>query len=109
MPSSVRYSMGTGAKEPPTQHPPAMTTATPFKVGQTYYGSLACAHSSFPVICIKRTEKSVWFEHATLPHAYSVARSKARPYNDGIETANFHGWYVMSTSTKDNGWDMMTA
>jgi hypothetical protein len=88
-----------------------MTTATaaPFQVGQTYYGSLSCAHSSFPVTCVKRTEKTVWFEHATLPHAYTPARSRARTWRDGSESANFHGWYISSDSVKDNGWDMMTA
>jgi len=84
-------------------------TAAAFQVGKTYYGSLSCAHSSFPVICVKRTEKTVWFEHATMPDAYPPARSKARALQGGAEAANFHGWYVSSTSVKDNGWDMMFA
>lgn len=79
-----------------------------FQVGQTYYGSLTCAHSSFPVICVKRTDKSVWFEHATLPQHYPAARAKVHAWYDGSETANFHRWYISSTSIKDNGWDMAT-
>ena len=85
-----------------------MTIKT-FQVGETYYGSLACAHSSFPVTCIKRTEKSVWFKHATLPHAYKSSRAKVRAWHDGTETANFHSWYISSESIKDNGWDMNMA
>jgi hypothetical protein len=81
----------------------ATAAATGFQVGQTYYGSLACAHGSFPVTCIKRTEKTIWFEHATLPDSYTPARSRARAWHDGTESANFHGWYVCSTSVKDNG------
>lgn len=87
--------------------PLSMTTA--FQVGQIYYGSLACAHSSFPVICTKRTEKSVWFEHATKPEFYKPARAKVRAWHDGSESANFRGWYISSTSMKDNGWDMQFA
>ena len=76
-----------------------------FVPGQTYYGSLACAHSSFPVVCVKRTEKSVWFEHANR-EAYKPARAKAHKWTDGSESANFHNWYISSDSIKDNGWDM---
>ena len=88
-------------------HPRLMTIA--FQVGQTYYGSLACAHSSFPVTCVKRTEKTVWFEHATMPHAYKPARAKVRAWHDGSESASFHRWYISSDSVKDNGWDMQFA
>jgi hypothetical protein len=81
-----------------------MTTA--FVVGNTYYGSLAVAHSSFPVVCVKRTEKSVWFEHAT-SKAYKPARAKVHQSGaDGSESANFHRWYISSDSIKNNGWDM---
>jgi hypothetical protein len=79
-----------------------------FAIGQTYYGSLSCAHNSFPVVCVKRTEKSVWFEHATLSHAYKAARAKVHAWDDGRETAKFHGWYISSDSVKDNGWDLNT-
>jgi hypothetical protein len=81
----------------------AMTAS--FIPGQTYYGSLACAHSSFPVVCVKRTEKSVWFEHAN-SEAYKPARAKAHKWADGSESANFHNWHISSDSIKDNGWDM---
>ena len=84
-------------------------TRAPFQVGQTYYGSLSCAHSSFPVTCVKRTEKSVWFEHATKPEHYPTTRAKAKPWHDGTESANFRGWYISSDSVKDNGWDMQFA
>ena len=76
-----------------------------FVVGQTYYGSLACAHSSFPVVCTKRTEKSVWFEHAT-SEAYRPTRAKIHQWTDGSESANFHRWYISADSLKDNGWAM---
>jgi hypothetical protein len=80
-------------------------TAT-FVVGHTYYGSLAVAHSSFPVVCVKRTEKSVWFEHAT-SKAYKPARAKVHQGGtDGSESANFHRWYISADSIKNNGWDM---
>ena len=76
-----------------------------FVVGHTYYGSLAVAHSSFPVVCTKRTDKSVWFEHAN-SQAYKPARAKVHQWTNGIETANFHRWYISADSVKDNGWDM---
>ena len=84
-------------------------TRAPFQVGQTYYGSLSCAHGYFPVTCIKRTEKSVWFEHATRPDCYPTKRAKANAWHDGSESANFRGWYISSDSVKDNGWDMQFA
>lgn len=84
-------------------------TNAPFQVGQTYYGSLSCAHGSFPVICVKRTEKSVWFEHATMPHHYPTKRAKANIWYDGSESANFHRWYISSDSVKDNSFDMQFA
>lgn len=80
-----------------------------FQVGQVYYGSLSCAHSSFPVVCIKRTEKSVWFEHAVHPDCYPAARAKVRSWHDGSESANFHRWYISSDAVKNNGWDMQFA
>jgi hypothetical protein len=83
--------------------------ATCFEVGQTYYGSLSCAHSSFPVVCVKRTDKTVWFEHATLPHAYAPARSRVRSWADGSESASFHRWYISADAVRDNGWDMQFA
>jgi hypothetical protein len=100
-----------GAEGRPHSRDQIMTTATAaatgFQVGQTYYvgqtyhGSLACTHSSFPVTCVKRTEKTVWFKHATLTDDYTPARSRARAWQDGAESANFHGWYVCSTSVKE--------
>jgi hypothetical protein len=87
-----------------------MTTATAtarFEVGQTYYGSLACAHGHFPVTCIKRTAKCVWFEHATKPEHYPAARCKI---HDGgkYEGANFHRWHI-SSSQYDTSCDMQFA
>ena len=69
------------------------TAITRFEVGQTYYGSLACAHGSFPVICIKRTAKCVWFEHATMPQHYPAARATVREGNR-YEMANFRRWLI---------------
>ena len=79
-------------------------TAT-FVVGHTYYGSLAVAHNSFPVVCTKRTEKSAWFEHAN-SEAYKPARAKIYKWSDGSESSNFHGWRIYADSIKNNGWDM---
>ena len=73
-----------------------------FIPGQIYYGSLSVAHGSFPVRCVKRTEKSVWFEHVTMPHAYSgPKRSKIHSWGDS-ESANAWRWYVSSdTENRD--------
>ena len=79
-------------------------TAT-FVVGHTYYGSLAVAHSAFPVVCTKRTEKSAWFEHAN-SEAYKPARAKIHKWSDGAESSTFHGWRIYADSIKNNGWDM---
>ena len=98
---------GTSGQDLPRYTSKTMDTKV-FAIGQTYYGSLSCAHNSFPVVCVKRTEKSVWFEHATLPHAYKTARAKVHAWDDGSETANFHRWYISSDSVKDNGWDLNT-
>lgn len=87
-----------------------MTTATAtarFEVGQTYYGSLACAHGSFPVICTKRTAKCVWFEHATMPEHYPAARCKIHDSGNS-EAANFRRWYI-SSSQYDTSCDMQFA
>ena len=98
---------GTSGQDLPRYTSKTMDTKA-FAIGQTYYGSLSCAHNSFPVVCVKRTEKSVWFEHATLSHAYKAARAKVHVWDDGRETAKFHGWYISSDSVKDNGWDLNT-
>jgi hypothetical protein len=78
-----------------------------FVVGQIYYGTLACAHGDFPVRCIKRTAKSVWFEHANHPDAYRTMRCKARPWSDS-ETANFHNWYISATKLSGGDFDLNT-
>ena len=78
-----------------------------FQVGQTYYGTLSCAHGDFPVRCIKRTTKSVWFEHASHPDSYRAMRCKARPWSDN-ETANFHGWYISATKLSGGDFDLNT-
>ena len=78
-----------------------------FNVGQIYYGTLSCAHGDFPVRCIKRTTKSVWFEHASHPDSYRAMRCKARQWSDN-ETANFHGWYVSATKLSGGDFDLNT-
>jgi hypothetical protein len=78
-----------------------------FEVGQVYYGTLSCAHSDFPVRCVKRTEKSVWFEHVTHSHAYAESRCKIHKWDD-CETANFHRWYISSTKLTGGDFDPMT-
>ena len=67
-----------------------------FQVGQVYYGSLSVAHGSFPVRCVKRTDKSVWFEHVTMPEGYKgPKRAKIHKWNDS-ESAMAWRWYVSS-------------
>ena len=101
-----------GAEGRPHSRDQIMTTATAaatgFQVGQTYYGSLACAHSSFPVTCVKRTEKSVWFEHVNMPQHYAAGRCKAQKFDDGTEAAMFRGWYISSTKLTGGDFDPMT-
>ena len=80
-----------------------------FKVGEVYYGTLACAHGDFPVRVVKRTDKTVWFEHATMPQHYSPARSKvniAPGIPSETETCKFHGWTIFSHKTTGGDWDM---
>lgn len=82
-----------------------------FEIGGIYYGSLSCAHGCFRVRVTKRTEKSVWFEHADHPEMYKPARAKVREWvtsETNRESANFHGWYI-SSEGKDNSFDMLTA
>lgn len=82
-----------------------------FEVGKTYYGSLTCAHGSFPVKCIKKTAKMVQFEHATLGHCYAPKRAKFTRIECGTksyERAIWNRWYISSDSVNDNGWDMQT-
>ena len=80
---------------------------TPFEVGQVYFGTLTCAHGDFPVMCIKRTEKSVWFEHVNHPQAYGAGRCKIHSYDD-CETAMFRRWYISSTKTTGGDFDPLT-
>jgi hypothetical protein len=69
---------------------------TAFIPGQIYHGSLSVAHGSFPVRCVKRTEKSVWFEHVTMPEGYKgPKRSKIHQWGDS-ESAHAWNWYVSS-------------
>ena len=90
-------------------HPPRCEgcAVITFTVGQIYYGTLSCAHGDFPVRCIKRTTKSVWFEHASHPDSYRAMRCKARPWSDN-ETANFHGWYISATKLNGGDFDLNT-
>ena len=84
-----------------------MRAVIAFTVGQIYYGTLSCAHGDFPVRCIKRTTKSVWFEHASHPDSYRAMRCKARSWPDN-ETANFHGWYISATKLSGGDFDLNT-
>jgi hypothetical protein len=74
-----------------------------FVPGTVYHGSLSVAHSSFPVRCVRRTEKSVWFEHVNLPEHYvGPKRAKIHKWEDGTESARVWRWYVTSdTDTRD--------
>lgn len=78
-------------------------TKTGFIPGTVYHGSLAVAHGSFPVRCVRRTEKSVWFEHVTMPKAYGgPIRCKIRRWEDGSEAAMPWRWYVSSDTDTRN-------
>ena len=78
-----------------------------FQVGQTYFGSLACSHGCFPVICTNRTAKCVWFEHATMPEHYPSARATIRE-GSRYEMANFRRWLI-SADQCDSSVDMQFA
>ena len=80
---------------------------TPFEIGQVYFGTLACAHGDFPVRCIRKTEKSVWFEHVTHPHAYSPGRAKLH-LQERDEAAMWRGWYINSTKQTGGDFDPYT-
>jgi hypothetical protein len=85
-----------------------------FEVGKVYYATLAVAHSDFPVRCIKRTAKSVWFEAVgDRSHHYAPARTLIREFEGwgerpGSEAGNFHRWYVSSTKTTGGDFDPFT-
>ena len=78
-----------------------------FEIGQVYFGTLCVAHGDFPVRCIKRTEKSVWFEHVNMPQHYASARAKTHKSDDS-ETAMFRGWYISSTKLTGGDFDPLT-
>ena len=79
-----------------------------FEVGQVYFGTLCVAHGDFPVMCVKRTDKSVWFEHVNMPQHYAAGRCKAQKFDDGTEAAMFRGWYITSTKLTGGDFDPMT-
>ena len=81
---------------------------TSFVPGTVYYGTLTCAHSDFPVRCVKRTEKSVWFEHVTHPECYELGRCRIWKWDDGSESAMFRRWYISSTKTTGGDFDPLT-
>lgn len=78
-----------------------------FEVGQVYYGTLCVAHGDFPVICTKRTDKTVWFEHVTMPQHYEAGRAKIQRFRDGHETAMFRRWYIAADKKKGGDFDPM--
>ncbi len=80
----------------------------PFVPGTVYYGTLTCAHSDFAVRCVRRTDKSVWFEHVTHPNVYGTGRCKIRKWDDGSESAMFRRWYVSSDKTTGGDFDPLT-
>lgn len=79
----------------------------PFEVGAVYYGTLACAHGDFPVRCIRKTEKSVWFEHVTSPQFYAAGRVKLHRH-ERDEAAIWRGWYISSTKQTGGDFDPYT-
>ena len=83
----------------------SISQSCPFIVGRIYYGSLGCAHGSFPMVCVRRTDKSVWFEHAVRPEHYPLRRCKVNPYESHNgwkqENASYKGWYIDSATATD--------
>jgi len=95
---------------PPQQscdHAEAPNTESPtmeifrFEIGKTYFGSLACSHGCFPVICTKRSAKCVWFEHATHPEFYRAKRATIRE-GSRYEMANFGKWLISADQIDDS-------
>jgi hypothetical protein len=80
------------------------TTQAQFIPGQTYYGTLSCAHGDFPVTCTKRTDKSVWFTK----RGYADMRCKIHVWQGGNESARFHGWYISADKQTGGDFDPMT-
>ena len=82
-----------------------ISQSSPFIPGKIYHGSLSVAHSSFPMLCVRRTEKSVWFQHPSRPEHYPLKRCKVRPYESHTgwqcETAMYNGWYIDSGRCTD--------
>ena len=78
-----------------------------FQPGEIYFGTLMCAHSDFPVRCVRRTDKSVWFEHVDSPQHYPLCRAKVHKY-DNQECAMFHNWYISSTKQTGGDFDPLT-
>ena len=79
-----------------------------FEVGQVYYGTLCVAHSDFPVLCIKRTDKSVWFEHVDAPQHYASGRCKLYQNDHSSESCMFRDWYISSTKITGGDFDPLT-
>jgi hypothetical protein len=79
------------------------TMSTQFEPGKTYFGTLSCAHGDFPVVCVKRTDQSVWFTK----RGYRDMRCKIKTWS-GVETATFHGWYVSADKQTGGDFDPMT-
>lgn len=78
-----------------------------FEIGEIYYGTLACAHSDFPVRCVRKTDKSVWFEHVDSPRFYPVSRVKLHRY-EAQECAMWRGWYISSNKQTGGDFDPLT-
>lgn len=78
-----------------------------FQPGEIYFGTLMCAHSDFPVRCVRRTDKSVWFEHVDSPQHYPLRRAKVHKY-ENQECAMFHNWYISSTKQTGGDFDPLT-
>ena len=82
-----------------------MSKTKTFQVGGIYYGSLACAHSSFPVRITKRTPKTVTVEHVKHPGHYATKMCRVSDSGSLGESFNFHGWFVTS-NTNDTSFDI---
>lgn len=80
---------------------------TRFEPGEIYFGTLTCAHSDFPVRCVRRTEKSVWFEHVTHPQHYAIRRAKVHRY-EKEECAMWRSWYISSSKQTGGDFDPLT-
>lgn len=84
-----------------------------FTVGCHYYGSLLCGNSQYKVLCVRRTEKSVWLALYEKPMhffgeewprgaAYSLPRRSKIKWFKGQEYTHHGSWSIGSDGYDDS-------